>query len=113
MPTSSQRGIRYSSSAARPQSPAGSTNSTARRSKTTGPPSKLPAPAKAGSRLPIVSTPIIAPRLRTFNCSCVLTDFIVAGQDRKAGRIFFFQAEDGIRDVIDYLVCNNLPTLLY
>jgi hypothetical protein len=33
-----------------------------------------------------VSTPLIAPRLRTFNFSCVLTDLIVAGKDRKADR---------------------------
>jgi hypothetical protein len=31
-----------------------------------------------------VSTPLIAPRLRTFNCNCVLTDLIVAGKDQKA-----------------------------
>jgi hypothetical protein len=31
-----------------------------------------------------VSTPLIAPRLRTFNCNCVLTDLIVAGKVQKA-----------------------------
>src|SRR5215217_4990992 len=92
MPTSSERGIRNSTSAARPHSPAGSTNSTARKSRTTGPPSTRPAPANAGSRLPIVSTPLIAPRLRTFNFNCVLTDLIVAGKDHKAGMKI-----DGIR----------------
>src|SRR3712207_4114961 len=75
--------MRYSSSAARPQSPAGSTNSTVRRSRTTGSPTRCVAAEKAGSRLPMVSTPLIAPRLRTFSLSCVINDVILTEGSKK------------------------------
>jgi hypothetical protein len=39
----------------------------------------LVAAANAGSRLPMVSTPLIAPRLLMFNSSCVFISLIVVG----------------------------------
>src|SRR5215212_6325023 len=85
-PTMLARGVKNSNSAASPHSPAGSTNSTGRRSKTTISPSTLAAASKVGSRLPMVSTPLIAPLLRMFSLSCVLINTIVAGEARKTRR---------------------------
>ncbi|PLS82739.1 MAG: hypothetical protein CYG60_23695 [Actinobacteria bacterium] len=70
-PTRREREIRNSNSAASPQSPAGSTNSTGLRSRTTDPPLTSPAPSNAGSRLPRVRMPRIAPRRRISSSSFV------------------------------------------